>query len=71
MNEDIENRPNMNSGEKWSEMDLLDRCGTRCGLLVKDALGPFPDAAMLGVDGRFRAEQGVRIHFPPAGSPLR
>ena len=24
MNEDIENRPNMNSGEKWSEMDLLD-----------------------------------------------
>ena len=24
MNEDIENRPDMNSGEKWSEMDLLD-----------------------------------------------
>src|SRR5690349_8523665 len=28
-------------------------CGTSCGWLVKDALGPFPDAAMLGVDGRF------------------
>ena len=24
MDEDIENRPDMNSGEKWSEMDLLD-----------------------------------------------
>ena len=24
MNEDLENRPDMNSGEKWSEMDLLD-----------------------------------------------
>ena len=24
MNEDIENRPDMNSGEKWFEMDLLD-----------------------------------------------
>jgi hypothetical protein len=24
MNEDIENRPDMNSGEKWSEMEVLD-----------------------------------------------
>src|SRR5438270_153876 len=24
MNEDLENRPDINSGEKWSEMDLLD-----------------------------------------------
>jgi hypothetical protein len=24
MNQDIENRPDMNSGEKWSEMGLLD-----------------------------------------------
>jgi hypothetical protein len=24
MSEDIENRSDMNSGEKWSEMDLLD-----------------------------------------------
>jgi hypothetical protein len=24
MNEDIENRPDMNTGKKWSQMDLLD-----------------------------------------------
>ena len=24
MNEDIENRSNMNTGKKWSQMDLLD-----------------------------------------------